>query len=1247
MKKKHWKTTLGSSMILLMASGVLGQLSFAQTDSSSRAGTATNYSDSQNKDANAEAIKASGTQTGNLSLTVDHQVLDTSVKAAQEAGVKVTKGSDVDKGQASGADKISALQKAITEDYQTQSTALDTATSNYKKQLADYQIKEKAYEDALAAMQAAIDAGGAGAPMSGVGQGLHFLLNENPNANVSSVTFSGSGSMIKKGVLGTNFSGLSKLTTSDRTNSTEFYAVDTAKAVFGAYLDAGASMSVTYDGLKNYKLNGTSITKVVVTYKNPGTERMGFFIPKDPGNAFMYGAENTAKSFVNKAVMAQETMSFFNGNTQLAFQTVNGAIAQFSGGSLNYSKASTQAGLFPPNDEGYNQHESVSFNNKLATGKPYGQSTVEKVSGMPTSGANASGDSFGVNPPETNETWSASSYNDYTYNNTQNITPKFDASHWDVSDVDCYYGAMQILPNDGQKQISVTWHTTDANMWAVLNGQLPTKYEVPEPPVKPTPPSVSYHYDTAKVQPTNSKAVTNISGADLNGDLVNKQEVENWVLSNEALPAGHETVKSYEMTDVLPDGFVVDLAQTQKLTPDYEVTLDEKTNTVFFKAKAETLVAMNKDLTKAYEVPKATIQGKVTNDSAIYKNDFKTLINDYSVNSNVVDVHTDTVVPKKDNTNASGVTINGQGISDQTTNYYQLTWNLAPYKGIASSPEDIARGFYFVDAAPDCVNVDLKNISFKDSQGNAVTGITAKVYSSLSEAPAEVQKVLKDAKITPKSQFVFYAASDPQSFYDTYVQKGNDIKITQPMTLKAGASGTYQNTDYQIDFGNGYEGDTVKNNIVPPKVVKQVSVDGGKTWHNSKDLPDTDSNYDYKLDFKFTANGDYTKILLGDNFESSQWTDLKKAKVTDKDGNDIAGHFKVLNASGKDVTKDFNNHVFQKDGKKEVLQIIFTPDKISDITALASNSDPDRLVTLTMSFKEVTLKGASGAELANYLDKDGKIVTPNIGQLDTTSKTATGDNTKDEVTKSNVTKVIPPQLTPMINKYVYETGVGSSISLYDKGITLPSYLSKMAQFTSLNLNKDEKVKVGDTVHWLIAAQSGNKSLITNVVDTLPKELSFAENPNIKVFVLKNDGKLGDEVTSDWKIETKGQTLTATPNDPTKYFFVGSSTDSRVVITLDTTVNKDIQSGTFTNIATINTKDGDHKEDKANIHTKVDPVKAIVDIYLPKTGDSKSIMTAVGAWLVTVAAVVGGVVLNERKRHTLAMTYHKMMRKIRK
>jgi adhesin isopeptide-forming family sspB-C2 type protein/LPXTG-motif cell wall-anchored protein len=1215
----------GTAILLMVAPNLASSVSRASAD----------------EEGNAPKVTQAGERSGKLALNVSHSSLDQAISDAKAAGLSLKEEAIQDKGNAQGTDAITKLQKAISDDYASQVSTIKKQTSDYKTALDAYNKAEADYKKQLDDIQNGIDNNTPGSPAVAKGQGLKFRAGQNPKATVESVKFSGSGdgALLKSKVLGDGMTGLSKVTSSDVVSQPDFYDLGGTTSLFGLFLDAGQSVTITYKDLKNFSLNGTSVIQMKVTYKNVTNARMGMMVSRDPGNQFQFGVETNGRIFVNQPKALQESLEFYDGSNKLmTFKTVDSSSAQFMAGSLNYSKSKTPEGGLPPTSDGYNQHESVSFDNTLAVGSYFPSSGVHKVSGRPTSGANATGDSWSSNPPSTNETWSATGYNDYKANGSS-----LDVTEWDVGTKNSWYGAMNLIPKDGQTSISVTWGTTDANMWALLNGQLPDKIPTPEPPVPPVKPTATYHFDKATFQTDNTKAVTQTDGTDLNGALVNKQETENWVLSNEALPAGHEAIKSYVMTDPLPEGFKFDLEQSKALSPDYDLTFDEKTNTVTLTANKATLESMNKDLNQAYQIPKATLQGQVTKDGSSFKNDFETLINDYTVNSNEVEVHTPDPKPEKSNENASGTTINGQGVDVNATNYYKLLWDLSGYKGIASSKEDIARGFYFVDAAPDVVDVDLKNISYKDSQGKEVKGITAKVYSSVKDAPAEVQKVLADAKIAPKGQFVFYSVDDPQAFYTNYVQTGNNVEITQPMTFKEGASGAYQNTDYQIDFGNSYEGDTVKNNIVPPKVVKQVSVDGGKTWHDSKDLPDTDSNYDYKLDFKFSANGDYTKILLGDNFESSQWTDLTKAKVTDKDGNDIAGQFKVLNAAGKDVTKDFNNHVFQKDGKKEVLQIIFTPDKISDITSLASNSDPDRLVTLTMSFKDVTLKGATGAELANYLDKDGKIVTPNIGQLDTTSKTVTGDNTKDKITKSNVTKVIPPQLTPMINKYVYETGVGSSINLYDKGITLPSYLSKMAQFTSLNLNKDEKVKVGETVHWLIATQSGNKSLMTNVVDTLPKELSFAENMNAKVFVLKNDGKLGDEVTNDWKIETKGQTLTATPNDPTKYFFVGSSTDSRVVITLDTTVNEEAKTGTFTNIATLNTKDGGHKEDKANVHTKEKPETVIEKITgsLPKTGEGRA---ALGISLFGVALLGLAAYL---KRQWIVTTYRRVVGKIRK
>ncbi|MCT0017684.1 cell wall anchor protein [Lactococcus lactis subsp. lactis] len=60
-----------------------------------------------------------------------------------------------------------------------------------------------------------------------------------------------------------------------------------------------------------------------------------------------------------------------------------------------------------------------------------------------------------------------------------------------------------------------------------------------------------------------------------------------------------------------------------------------------------------------------------------------------------------------------------------------------------------------------------------------------------------------------------------------------------------------------------------------------------------------------------------------------------------------------------------------------------------------------------------------------------------------------------------------------------------------------------------------------------------------------------------------------------------------------------------------------------------------------------PVKKIANIYLPTTGDSKSIFTALGAWLVTIATVVGGVVLNERKRHSIAKLWSSLKQKVGK
>ncbi|WP_242327087.1 SspB-related isopeptide-forming adhesin [Lactococcus lactis] len=1184
---------------------------------------------------------------GKLNLSVSHQKLDEALKKARDAGLTVKQESSQNRGNACGQAAISALQKTISEDYATQSANLEQAVAAYQKAVQKYNQEMKAYEQGLKDVQAAIDGNVEGAPAVAKGQSLNFLPGQNPNAHIASVKFSGAGdgALLKAKALSDGMVGLSKLTPAQVTTSPEFYDLNGTTSLFGLFLDPGQLVTIAYQNLKNITLNQTSVVELHSIFKNPSNHRIGLMVSRDPGNQFQFGVETNGRIFVNQPQMLQQSLQFLDGSGKvIAFSQNYNSVAQFQAGSLNYSSAKAEDGKFPPLSDGYNQHEAVSFNHNLVEGNYYPGGGVHKVSGMPVSGAKSTGDSWGVNPPETNETWTATSLNDYIYNGSE-----YDASFWDVpGNHKTWYAAVNLSPKAGQTKMSVTWSTTSGNMWADLNGKLPDQVPVPTLPTPPQKPSLSYHLNTATFQPLNQKAVTLLDDTVINGALVNKKAKEKWGLSNEALPAGREAIKSYVMTDSLPEGFQLDLEGSQRLNKDYDLSYDEEANRVNLTANPATLEAMNQNLNQTYQVPKAILQGQVTQDDFSYKNTFETAINDYQVTSNEVEIHTPKVVPQKRNENASGEVIDDWGISNQATNFYKLTWNLSGYQGMVASKEDIERGFFMVDDAAELVNVDLEHTRFTDSTDQVVEGIKATRYASVDQAPQDLQDRLKASEITPEGQFVVYEATDPQSFYNNYVQKGLDITIRTPMPFKEGATGDYENKVYQSDFGNGYAGNTVKNHIITPKATKQVSIDGGKSWQDSDKLLDNDSNYDYKLNFNFTAHGDYTSLQLKEEWQSVQWVDLSKVTVTAKDGKVIPGTIKVLDQAGKDVTEAYKQKTFQTDGKKEALWLVFTPNDLSDVTRLAASDDQEGAVELTLLMKDVTLKGASGKELSNYLNKDGKLEVTNVAQMETTSKTASGDSTKAQVTKTNVTKVTPPVLLPMINKYVYELGVGSSVELYGKDAKLPDYLSKLGQFTSLNLNKDKKVKVGDTVKWLIVAQSGNTSLMKNITDTLPKALSFAENPNIKAFVLSNDGKSLEEVTKDWKVEAKGQSLTATPSDPTKYYFAGSSTNSRVVVTLDTVLNESAKTGSIPNVATINTKDGKHKGDTAKVHTTVIPPKAdetqktVIEKItgaLPKTGEGKAalMLSMLGVGLLGLVAYL--------KRRSFVRAYRKLVRKM--
>ena len=578
----------GTAILLMVAPNLASSVSRASAD----------------EEGNAPKVTQAGERSGKLALNVSHSALDQAISDAKAGGLTLKEEAIQDKGNAQGTDAITKLQKAISDDYASQVSTIQKQTSDYKTALTKYNQEEADYKKQLATIQTAIDNHEAGAPSEAIGQGLNFRSSQNPDAVIKAVQFSGSGSgaLLKANTLKDGMDGLNSITSGSTASSPQFYTVGGAGNAFGLFLDSGQSVTITYSNLKSLTVGKTAAAQIKATYKNVNGKRMGLILPKDPGNQFHYGVNTNGRIFTNNPQAVQETLQFYDLSGKIIpFITTDTAQAQFMLGSLNYSKAKTQDGGTPPNDDGYNSHESASFDNTKATGKPFGQSSVSKVSGVPTAGADATGDSWGANPTGTNETWSAKALNDYTYNGAL-----MDTTEWDTHIKDAWYGAFRLIPKDGETSISVTWRTTTANMWASFNGQLPTKYAIPTPPTPPLKPTATYHFDKATFQTDNTKAVTQTDGTDLNGALINKQEIENWVLSNEALPAGHEAIKSYVMTDPLPEGFKLDLEQSKTLSPDYDLSFDEKTNTVVLTANKATLEAMNKDLNQAYQgVPSA------------------------------------------------------------------------------------------------------------------------------------------------------------------------------------------------------------------------------------------------------------------------------------------------------------------------------------------------------------------------------------------------------------------------------------------------------------------------------------------------------------------------------------------------------------------------------------------------------------------------------------------------------------------
>lgn len=193
--------------------------------------------------------------------------------------------------------------------------------------------------------------------------------------------------------------------------------------------------------------------------------------------------------------------------------------------------------------------------------------------------------------------------------------------------------------------------------------------------------------------------------------------------------------------------------------------------------------------------------------------------------------------PSKDVVDQSGKSINGLSVLPNSDLNYVAKQSFSQYKGMKASKDAIAKNIIFIDDYKDDAldGKSMKVNSIKASDGTDVSSLLEMRHVlSKDVLDAKLQAIIAQSGLSPVGEFYIWVAKDPSAFYQAYVQKGMDItynlsfKVNQTFT-----EGQIVNGVAQIDFGNGYLGNLVVNDLPKPEVHKDVlDKQDGKSINN-------------------------------------------------------------------------------------------------------------------------------------------------------------------------------------------------------------------------------------------------------------------------------------------------------------------------------------------------------------------------------------------------------------------------------
>ena len=421
-------------------------------------------------------------------------------------------------------------------------------------------------------------------------------------------------------------------------------------------------------------------------------------------------------------------------------------------------------------------------------------------------------------------------------------------------------------------------------------------------------PEIHYHYNSFGIRPNLEKFVKNSKGESINKSYVPKLSTVEWELTTKPLPANREVITDFEIVDALPSGFVLDVEASKKINSDFELTYDKASHVVRVKGLESLKSKLNQDLSKEVTASAPILVGKVTNDGATYKNNFQLKINNkYESYSNIVQVSTpgkpndpdnpnnNLIQPIKHNHNKDGVIIDGKTVLAGSTNYYHITLDYDQYKGMKADSSAILKGFGAIDDYPEeAVTTNQSGIRYIDSEEKEVSGISVYQYDSIDSVDNDkVKAFLASSEIKPKGAFQVFLVDDPEAYFNQYIKVGKTVTIINPMVTKEELRNTgksFENTAYQVDFGNGYQTDTVVNNVPTVKPGKKnlnkagVNIGGKQVLAGSVNYYNVTADYSqYKgieadkdrIEKGFYIVDDYPEEAVTINQDDVQVTDSK------------------------------------------------------------------------------------------------------------------------------------------------------------------------------------------------------------------------------------------------------------------------------------------------------------------------------------------------------------------------------------